>query len=258
MKTFHHGGRIGDCLYACYTIKALGGGKLYLSPYHTPNWGLEQIQSLKSFLEYQDYITEVEVCDPPRRGEVVKDVDYDLHRVEDIYNPQDFPEWHGNYWPGNIHIAKRYAVGFGVEWDKNDTWLRAPSHGGSPHIVFHAPERRMVRPREAWGYILRSLAHNFKIDVVGGPDDYIQLKDIVPGLSYWYHHDFHTAAGLIGNAKVFLGCASSCNVVAEGIKKIRYVELADGCDNTNPLFDVTTWSDDKIVERVTDAIRAQG
>ncbi|KKK83146.1 hypothetical protein LCGC14_2796270, partial [marine sediment metagenome] len=36
-KVFHHGGRIGDMLFALYTMKALGGGQLMVSDYHGVN-----------------------------------------------------------------------------------------------------------------------------------------------------------------------------------------------------------------------------
>ena len=64
MRKFHHGGRLGDCLYALYTVKKLGGGEVYLSLFHSPGWDEGMAKSLLPLIEYQDYVTGVGMCKP--------------------------------------------------------------------------------------------------------------------------------------------------------------------------------------------------
>ena len=88
MKTFHHGGRFGDLFYALWTMKELGGGELLLSDYHSPGWSLEQAKTLFSFLMYQPFIQAVEFR---RHKDIQSDeVDYDLQKAEDDFNPVFF------------------------------------------------------------------------------------------------------------------------------------------------------------------------
>jgi|SRR6056300_411272 hypothetical protein len=84
MKTFKHSGDIGDIIFSLPTIRALGGGKLYLDPEGGESspyvrWmhktrtklNIKTIESLKPLLELQPYISSVE----PLSGQKV---DYDL------------------------------------------------------------------------------------------------------------------------------------------------------------------------------------
>lgn len=254
-RRFHHGGRIGDLVYAMYTIKALGGGELCLSLFHHPGWDRRFAESVKSLAEYQDYINQVSIIDIDQRQMsewrcgrskpwlIEKFIDYDLHDAELDYNPHMFPEWHKRDWPGNCHIAKRYAVHFGVDWDPEAVWLEAPQTHVNIDVVFHMPLRRSVRSKERWLFILRALkASGFTVLVMTGPYDYEEwnyacemynIPCIVPS-------DMLDASDYINSSRLFIGGASSCNTIAEGLKKRRIVELADGCDDTYP-YGLTGW-----------------
>jgi len=86
MKTFKHSGDLGDIIYSLPTVKALGGGVLYLDPTGGLSdplvaWGRRSntslnekvIERLKPLLERQEYIKGVELWD-----ESVK-IDYNLN-----------------------------------------------------------------------------------------------------------------------------------------------------------------------------------
>lgn len=244
-KTFHSPGRFGDCIYQLYTVKALGGGDVYLSEFHTPGWSLAHIRALIPLLNYQSYIGQAkpiefsaESLQNWRQGGGKPDwfqsyITHDLHDAENDRNPKEFPEWDGRVWPGNIHIAKRYAVHFGVPWDREAVWLEAPVvSSGAYDIVFHAPVRRIVRKRQDWHTILTELAKIWRVLIVGGDND-INEWDIT-NADRRVPMDFLQTATHINSAKLFLGAASSCNVIAEGLKQHRLVELADDCFNTYP------------------------
>ena len=213
-KVFHHGGRIGDMIFALYTMKALGGGQLVVSDYHKKNWSLEIAETMRKFLTAQTYIDDVMYfAFYPNIGAV----DYDLQHAEDDKNPEAFPEWHGGSWPGNCNIRKRYAVHFGVEYDPEATWLTAPQTM-SVDVAIHIPQRRSVRSAKDWDEILGGLFH-LRVALLGEEGSgTTSLLD---------------SADQINSAKVFLGVVSSCNALAEGLGKRRLVEQADGCDNVN-------------------------
>lgn len=251
MKNFHHGGRIGDCIYSLYTVKALGGGKMYLSDFQQGNWSLQIAKSLKPFLEYQDYIGEVEVVDQEQLKKL--QIDYDLHKAELDYNPECFPEWHKRDWPGNCHIAKRYATHFGIPFFVENSWLKAPQTK-RVDVAFHAPLRRAVRPPQDTGWIISQLTKQGYNVIILGSDDIDDWKPYADG-GYLMPSSILEMADWINSAKVFMGAASSGNVIAEGLKKPRFVELADGCDNTFPYGMTGRFTNQYPKEELLEAIR---
>ena len=260
MRTFHSPGRFGDCIYQLYTVRALGGGDIYISDFHTPSWSQQHISDLLPLIQYQKYVNEakpiqfsVDEMSRWRTGGGKPDwikthITHDLHDAECDRNPKDFPEWDGRVWPGNIHIAKRYAVHFGVTWDRESAWLEAPVNEHGYDIVFHAPVRRLVRDREEWRQILTELASKHRLLIVGGVNDIEEWW--VSNADKLAPPSFLETAGYINSAKVFLGAASSCNVVAEGLKKPRLVELVQDCFNTYPTQCINDMSAAQIIEQI--------
>lgn len=244
MKRFHHPGRFGDCIYALYTVKSLGGGSIYMSEFHTPAWGFEEIKSLLPLLSYQSYIDSAmcfiamdDELDRWRNGLgkpkfIIDNIDYDLHDAENDRNPEKFPEWNGNVWPGNCHIAKRYSVHYGIEFDFESKWLEAPINSEGYDIVFHSPLRRTVRKKVQWVEILSKLSEKYKIAILSGKNDSNEWQ--IDGIQNIIPSNFLITAEIINSSKLFLGSASSCNVIAEALKKERVVELASDCFNTYP------------------------
>jgi hypothetical protein len=250
MKTFHHGGRIGDCVYALWTMKALGGGKLILTDYHHPNWDLTIARSMERFLRYQPYVHDVEFLPYhevkrhfakrlDRSNDYTSaDVDYDLRAAEDDYNPEKFPEWIGPDWPGNCHIAKRYATHFGLEFD-GKPWLTAPLLPSVPFydIVVHLPAYRLVRSVEDWIELIEILT-----------EDYECL--FLDSSSNRNGRDLLDTATSINSSQIFLGAVSSCHAIAEGLGKPRLVEQAPGCFNVTPTLSLNGMSNGDVVKEV--------
>lgn len=267
--SFHHPGRFGDCIYALYTVKALGVGDITLTNFHTPSWGFGHATKLLSFLNYQNYINSAKAIEITgdellnwRNGQqkphLVHQIDYDLHDAEKDYNPDKFPEWDGNSWPGNCHIAKRYAVHFDIQWDPESIWLTAPKTITNLDIAIHAPHRRMAKPVDEWFNLINYLSEHYNIVILSGHDDYNEWDNVNQTASRVTPDDFLKSSNYINSAKCFLGVASSCNVIAEGLKKHRFVELADDCHNTYPYGD-TGWcinglSNDEIISLISNLI----
>jgi hypothetical protein len=233
LKTFHHGGRLGDCLFALYTIKELGGGRLALSLYQQGGWYKYMIDALLPLIEYQSYIEDCGQCDQEDRHQY----DVDFVKYENMFNPLMFPEWEGPDWPGNIHIGKRYAACAGVTWSPGRAWLQAPqTYVDDLDIVFHAPMRRCMRDPDRWADIIRNLCiDEYNIAVIGSKED---IEDWEPRLhsksDFTYYgkkrdfsktgsmtlvipDNFLQAADYINSAKLFMGAISSCHAIAEGL-----------------------------------------
>ena len=270
--TFHSGGRIGDTLYMMYAMKSLvaseacrpaskRGAKLYFSLYHSPGWNKDFIDALKPLIMYQDYMHSVEMCEPPpspdrewppakledgkqvpwQRYEIMgleKPVHYDFQSVEDMFNPEDYPSWNDQQFPGSIHIAERYAAPFGVRWDPETVWLKAPKTKDEIDVVFHMPHRRSLRSPQEWNSLFDLITHSYgnNLTILGGPEDIHEWKDICTNcdVKFVVPETFLETADIINSSAVFLGGASSCNVIAEGLKKPRMVELRPDCFNTYP------------------------
>lgn len=114
MKTFRHGGKIGDCIFALPTIRELGGGILYI-PENTPDGCTGMYTALKDLLLLQPYIHEVReypsgLAYKEQAPGIPIDYDLDLARNQPL--------------KGVIHIVKRYMDAFGVNYPNwKEPWL---------------------------------------------------------------------------------------------------------------------------------------
>lgn len=256
MKSFHHGGRIGDLIFALWAMRELGGGRLVVSDFHHPNWSLTTAVGMDRLLRYQPYVNEV-VYTAYRNG-LEQEADFDLHAAEDDYNPAAIPGYDPRSgWPGNANIAARYAVHFGLVYRPADKWLFAPvTHLGAVDVVVHCPVRRMVRPLQEWMLLLNAMqAAGLRVVIIGQEDRRIWSR-VADG-------DLLDSAEWINSAKVFLGTVSSCNAIAEGLKKRRFVEQASDCFNVNVSPEtggtcINGMDKKEVVDAVTQAVREQG
>lgn len=239
-KSFHHGGRLGDAIFALYTVRKLGGGVFFLSDFHKGNWDEALARSLMPLIEYQDYVKQAFFVNWPVIKKAIETaipnpIDYDLHEAEDDYNPQDFPEWNRKNWPGNINIVKRYALHFDVLYSPEEKWLTAPQIDNAADIVFHAPVRRIVGDQNYFKQVIEVLTTaGRRVLVIGNDKDVQDWDDHAPGATFKTPKTMLWAATYINSAKVFLGAVSSCNAIAEGLKKERWVQVAEDCDNIYP------------------------
>ena len=117
MKTFKHSGDLGDIIFSLPTIRALGGGVLYLDPeagLSSPlvKWADRKktkltagaIQSLIPVLEQQEYIKGVELWKDQK-----VDYDLDLFRKHVIYN----------------NLSDSHLAAFNLPFSERDTaWLK--------------------------------------------------------------------------------------------------------------------------------------
>lgn len=248
MKTFHHGGRIGDLIYALWTVKKLGGGKLYISDYHKGNWDLNIADQVADFVVRQPYIYEIELI---KHKELPK-VDYDLQKAEDDFNPHMFPYFDKfGPWPGNTLIAERYAVHFGLTFDFAP-WITNIGGGKRFDIVFNCPLRRSIFGLVRWGNILHELSETYDVLIVG-KENMEEWRDAAPN-AYFTYGNFINTADNIARSKLFLGAISSCYVVAESIGMKRFTEHANGCFNVTTMEILNNRTDEDIMNLIRSSI----
>jgi len=241
MTVFHSAGRIGDLLFALWTMKALGGGQLVVSDFHKGNWDLDIARSMTDFLMLQPYIKDVAVTSYVALGSI----GYDFQHAETDYNPEAFGMSREEPWPGRALIAQRYAGHFGLTFD-GLPWLRSATMNCD--VAFHCPMRRSVREKNDWITILESLSQS-------GLDIVILGKE--PPFDDMGRFDLVNSAQYVNGAKCFLGVVSSMNALAEGLGKKRFVEHAPDCWNVTPGVVINGMSNDEIVKHVIVACKGE-
>jgi hypothetical protein len=215
-KTFKHSGELGDIIFSLPTIKAMGGGILYLDPkggedepfvnwanglFTKTNLNEKMIESIKPLLKVQDYISEVRLWN----GE---DVDYnlDMFRTHIRYN----------------NISDSHLVAFGVDFSKKDeAWLTVPD-------PIEDPERDIVFARSCryhgnytfWETINRDLID--RAIFIGFKEEYEFFKYTYPHMAEIPHRevsDILEMAQVISGCDMFVGNQGLPHAIAEALKK---------------------------------------
>lgn len=202
---FKHSGDLGDIIYALPTIKALGGGDLYLSITKLVRDPINQqkINLLKPLLEAQDYITNVDLY---YHQYIKYDLDqfrFFLGKTSSLYN-----------------IADCHARVFGCNKTINTIkWLNVDKKFISK-VIMH----RSIRYQNGqfnWQHIVNTYKNN--ITFIGLEDEYIsfcqQIKNAANFTQYYKVKDFLEMAEIINAASLFVGNQSFPYSIAEGLKK---------------------------------------
>lgn len=216
-KTFKHSGDLGDIIFSLPTIRAAGGGILYIDPKGGEDeplvsWGgglfthtkinKKSIESIKPLLEFQEYIDEVRYWD----GEKV-DYNLDEFRLNIRYN--------------NLADSHLAAFGFSVE-ERNEAWLKVPS------ALVNDLERDIILARSCryhgnysfWETLDRELIK--KATFIGFKEEYDYFKYTFPHMK---DAPLQSVADILEMAKVLEGCdlfignQGLPHAVAEGLKK---------------------------------------
>lgn len=264
---FHHGGRIGDCLYAMYTVRKIcerdnKKACIRLSLYHGGSWNINTLYDIVDFLLTQPFVCCVKEYTLPENfweGPLNKDehgVDYDLHAPERKYNPKDFPLYDSSYgWPGNVNLAERTATYFGIEYDPDETWLDFPSDSGRPYflpeqsdyVVVHATKRRMGNRLTSFTRLPTILDDRYNLKTIkvrcsnkDSDDSLFEDDAFLTGVVVANYSVTYSLVGLARVLKDALGFIMTCNapfVLARGLGVPGLVEIESvkECHNNYPL-----------------------
>jgi len=215
--TFKHSGDLGDIIFSLPTIKAVGGGILYLDPkggeeeplvswgkglFNSTKMGEDTIESVRELLEYQDYIKEVRLW----AGEEV-DYNLDMFRMHIRYN----------------NLSDSHLAAFGISFkERDESWLKVPSSviDDVDRDVVFARSCRYHANYSFWETIDRELVS--KAFFLGFKEEYEQFKYTYPHMSEVPLREVKNImemAQVISGADLFVGNQGLPHAIAEGLKK---------------------------------------
>jgi hypothetical protein len=224
---FKHSGNAGDIIYALPTIYSIAQSNpihlllkkdvavIYNDGMYHPNGNVmlteKTIELLKPLLLYQDKITSCEIF----KNEKVN-VDLDLFR--------NYPLFRGQ---GNL--ARWYFHIFGTNADLSVPWLSAPKISGFEQTIVIARSHRYRNPGIDFGFLSKH-EHLF---FLGLPEEYENMRKMLPHLKYNPVKDFLEMASIINSCKLFIGNQSFPFSIAEALKVKRILEVCYYCPNVN-------------------------
>lgn len=230
VKTFRHGGKIGDCIYALPTIRELDGGILYL-PERTPDACNNLYSSLKDLLLQQPYIKEVR--------EYPSGLPYGVLAPE-IHIDYDLDQARNQPLKGVIHIVKRYMNAFGVNYPGwKEPWLKLENISfrwsfwqeikSSQYVLINYTGRHImndqfkITSKVDWNKILKSL--NFPYYFVGHKDEWEAFcKMTETEMPYLRTGNILEVALLMREAQAIYCNQSACVAIAQGLGKTYFLE----------------------------------
>ena len=197
MNNFIHSGATGDIVFSLPTIKAMGGGNLYITNFHK-----QRSESIKTLIEVQPYINEVIVTDGHIEGidlnKFRQHAGHHVNLVEAHFKGQNLPV-DESWKEGWLTLPKRYIElngkyciinrttnyeDWGFDWRKEVEYLKTISE----NIYFIGYEAECRLFNETFGTDLEFIDCNFL-----------------------------QGAHIIKNAKMFTGCYSAWSTIAMGL-----------------------------------------
>ena len=210
MSEFFHSGATGDIIFSLPTIKAMGGGKLYIT-----NFDKQRAESIKKLIEVQPYITEVEIRDGWSPG-------YDLNRFRD-------------YASHNNNLVEAHFRGQNIPIDPTwkEGWLTLPE----PNFELFPTKKYSVINRTT-NYADPNFNWANEVEYLKTISDEVyflgyfkewQLFNSTFGTDInFVDLDFLEGAYFIKNAVMFSGCYSCWSTIAMGLGLTYRLEQAPG------------------------------
>ena len=195
---FKHGGATGDIIFSLPLVKSMGGGNLYIEPYH-----LQRAKSIAKLIEIQPYINSVHVAQPLPDSFI----DLDLFR--------NHAGHHSNLVEANF---KAHNTEPSFNW--KDGWLTLPDSYPFIEEGYTVINRTLNYddPNFDWAkevnYLL-ALAPNCYF--LGYKDEFDLFQDKFKTGAVFHDCDFLAAAELIQHAKMFTGGYSCLATIAQGL-----------------------------------------
>jgi len=201
MKTFAHTGDLGDVVYALPTIKALGGGELYLFPDNNVRepFTLNRAYNIGNLLMHQPYIRSWTLLSQP---------------VQDSFD-YDFREWRAAY-NGSDNIAYSQAAHFGVDPKVADEpWLTVDAVRVAPVVVCRSHRYRQhdfpwLAIAERWGG---------ESACIGIKSEFEELQYLYGFRTYLPTPTLWEMARVIAGAELVVTNQTAAYAIAEGLKK---------------------------------------
>jgi hypothetical protein len=203
--TFKHSGATGDIIFSLPTIKKMGGGTLYISPYH-----LQRAESIAPLIKLQDYITDVIISDitPPIN------VDLDKFRV---------------FAGRDSNLIEAHLKAQGLEDNSwRDGWLRIEDKQPIIDYTYSVINTgsNYKDPNFDWNKEIKYLLTlSDRVFYLGYKEEFDLLNN---NEAEFFECDFLTAAEMIYYARMFTGGYSALSTIAMGLGiNYRMVQAPD-------------------------------
>jgi hypothetical protein len=201
MKTFAHTGDLGDLILALPTIKAIGGGELYLFPDSNVRepFTLNRAYNIGNLLMHQSYIRSWTLLSQPVRDEF----DY------------DFREWRAAY-NGSDNIAYSQAAHFGLPPSVCDEpWLTVDPVTIAPVVVCRSHRYRQH------DFPWLDIAERYRDEamVLGIKSEFEELQYLYGFNRYAPTPTMLEMARVIAGADLVVTNQTAAHAIAEGLKK---------------------------------------
>lgn len=224
---FKHSGNAGDVIYALpsiFTIAADQPVHLHLNVgveveyekevYHPSGNIMMNARTVDLLCPLLLYQQQIKICDHYTDQQV--DVDMDLFRKYPLFK-------------GNGNIARWYFYIFGIQADLSLPWLKAPKNESFEESIVIARSHRYRNP----GIDFRFLKKYPSLIFIGLPEEFDDMKSMLPNIVYHPIKDFLEMATIINSCKLFIGNQSFPFSIAEALKIKRVLEVCYFCPNVN-------------------------
>jgi len=208
VKSLYHSGGLGDIIYSLPTVKALGGGVLYLPEYSKYPPYPKCYDNLKRLLLKQPYITAV-------KRYINQPIDYNL----DLFRQQPLA--------GRRHLIKRHLDAFECCVDNwQDPWLNMPESKFNGSIV-HITPRWRDNSKVNWHKIIDEIEGN--VYCIGMVEEFKAINH--KKLQYLQTNNLFYLAEAISGAKAVYCNQNVSLAIAQGLGKTYFLEQKPGKTN---------------------------
>lgn len=197
-RTFSHSGDLGDVIYGLPTIRALGGGSLWLrkSPVTRLPMTAERVPEIAELLETQDY---VEACIWNEDG--VADFRLDAWR---------------RYVGSGMNIAEMHLEALGLSLElSGEPWIQVDPMP-APKVLMHRTDR-YANPTFPWKDVLQ--AYGSDLAMVGFPGEHEAFVKEFGKVPFIFTATLLDLARVIAGCALFVGNQSAPLAFAEAMKK---------------------------------------
>lgn len=190
-------GDIGDATLLLATIKHLGGGTFYAKDKPKCRPFTPRIPLIKRLFEAQNYITAA----LPYNGEKL---DYDFSNFRDK----------GMHF--GVPLGKLHSDYFNIPTDFTKPWLTVPPNPHTRGRIIVSKTARYANPLFPWKELVTTFRKQMLF--VGLPGEHRDFCVAYGQVEYLPTVDLYEVATAIAGSDLFIGCQSSPNAIAEGLK----------------------------------------
>lgn len=210
MQNFKHSGTTGDLIFSLPTIRAMGGGNLYITPYD-----MQRALSVAELVRLQPYINSVIVGDAPSDA-----IDLDKFRQ------------HAGHHENLIH-AHFKGQGLPIDESYKDGWLTVPEIiepfiWDGKYSVINYTTNYMDKAFDWKKEVDYLLTISDRVYFVGYEAEYDLFQMLFNTDAYFYKCNFAEAADLIKYAEMFTGGYSAMATIAQGLGRTLRLVQAPG------------------------------